>query len=1321
MKRIITLNKKIRTSIIIACAAYASSYSQSANVDVNLNIKHEVGGVSDFGRERHITLHAALTEPDWTGEEAKMKYLLEDLDVYLGRDNGRATFLFQDTPVDPEIANYPNIDSMDIKGKYWKKIHEEIEPFRLQYESRSTEMIMGTNPHPTYPTLSWFDNGSTTTNPPWQPKTVETSADWVTEYLDRYFAKSQGEDGMQLPKYWEVINEPDMLMMTGQFMVTSQEKLWEYHNLVAEGVKARLGEKAPLIGGMTWGQHDFYRPDGIGRFKAGYLDEFLDTENKAIHSAMSQTAYGNIQKPWYQWDVMWKGFMDVAGDNMDFYAVHIYDWPLWESEGGAIRSGGHTEAMLDMMEWYDVNKNGVRKPVVISEYGAVSTYIDKPNLDPKRRDWENLKPFSNMLMQFLERPDYITKTMPFTPVKAEWGDYRNGDGEVTNRYPYTMMDQDAAGNWQWSEYIKWYELWADVEGTRIDTKANDLDVQVDAYIDGKTTYLILNNLETSDKVLNLNFFGENGNTIENVRIKHLFLSGNQPTLTDTVVDSAPKSVTIGAESTMILAYNYAQEVQIDEISKEYKYYGESLSGSNGSTPHRVQINNGTLTAQVNGVNIPSKGEAMLRLCGSYFWTHISSQDDRNIITVNGFPLEFNSDWRGEDPGRNTFFGVLEVPVPIEYLKTNNVITSTLLNQNTYTNVSIQVWDMSVDPGRSDGTTPVETVSVTGVNVSPTSGAVDKGATTSLTASTVPANATNQFMTWTSSQPEIATVDANGLVTGVNLGTTTITIKTTDGNFEATAQITVNPAALIDVTGISVSPTSRTIFVGQSIQSVATILPEDSSNKKVNWLSNNSAIASVDSSGLITAISTGVAIITATTDDGEFKATTTITVTAAGNSLIIQAEDYTSTGGAFDGFQTFVANGITGTNFNQTGDWAEYSINIAEGGDYQVDYFLGTSVNGAAIEFILDNTSVMKDNVPNNESWDTFESLTASQPVTLSSGNHVIRLLSAGTSGWEWNMDRFELTKLGVSSEINVDGISVSTTLVSLNEGETEQLSASVSPQNATDKTVNWSSNNSSVASVDSNGLVTGVTGGTAIITATAVNGGFSANSTVIVSESVPSSPLVIQAEDFSNTGGTSEGFQIYNTGGITATNFNQTGDWAEYTINVSENGTYEVEYFMGTSVNGAAVEFILDGVSVMKDNVANNGNWDTFVSLKSSQSFFLSSGTHTIRLLSVGTNGWEWNMDRFILTKARSLKRLSNSNSVSIYPNPAIDFITIGRLGQGESHVKIYDIKGINNLSRNINSADNTIQIDRLAIGVYFIEVVNKTTGIKNTFRLIKN
>ena len=87
-----------------------------------------------------------------------------------------------------------------------------------------------------------------------------------------------------------------------------------------------------------------------------------------------------------------------------------------------------------------------------------------------------------------------------------------------------------------------------------------------------------------------------------------------------------------------------------------------------------------------------------------------------------------------------------------------------------------------------------TTKVTGVTVNPTSATLKVGATTQLTKTIAPANATNQSVTWTSGDTSVATVDGNGLVTAVSAGTTSITVKTADGNFTATCSVTVQQPA-----------------------------------------------------------------------------------------------------------------------------------------------------------------------------------------------------------------------------------------------------------------------------------------------------------------------------------------------------------------------------------------------------------------------------------------------------------------------------------------------------------------------------------------------
>jgi hypothetical protein len=83
------------------------------------------------------------------------------------------------------------------------------------------------------------------------------------------------------------------------------------------------------------------------------------------------------------------------------------------------------------------------------------------------------------------------------------------------------------------------------------------------------------------------------------------------------------------------------------------------------------------------------------------------------------------------------------------------------------------------------------VAVTGVTVSPTSAAINAGATQQLTATVAPSNATNKNVTWSSSNSGIASVNGSGLVTAVAAGTATITVTTQDGNRTATSSITVN--------------------------------------------------------------------------------------------------------------------------------------------------------------------------------------------------------------------------------------------------------------------------------------------------------------------------------------------------------------------------------------------------------------------------------------------------------------------------------------------------------------------------------------------------
>ena len=171
--------------------------------------------------------------------------------------------------------------------------------------------------------------------------------------------------------------------------------------------------------------------------------------------------------------------------------------------------------------------------------------------------------------------------------------------------------------------------------------------------------------------------------------------------------------------------------------------------------------------------------------------------------------------------------------------------------------------------------PTPETHVTGVSVSPTTGSITVGQTLQLTPTVTPADATDKSVSYSSSDEAVATVSATGLVTGAGAGNATITVTTTDGSFTATCAVTV--AAAVAVTGVTVSPETDSISVGEDLTLTATVAPENATNKAVTWSSSAEGIATVSDAGVVHGVSAGEATITATTVDGNFTDTATITV------------------------------------------------------------------------------------------------------------------------------------------------------------------------------------------------------------------------------------------------------------------------------------------------------------------------------------------------------------------------------------------------------------------------------------------------------------
>ncbi len=189
--------------------------------------------------------------------------------------------------------------------------------------------------------------------------------------------------------------------------------------------------------------------------------------------------------------------------------------------------------------------------------------------------------------------------------------------------------------------------------------------------------------------------------------------------------------------------------------------------------------------------------------------------------------------------------------------------------------------------------------VSDIIISPEEATIEVGEKATLTAEVKPDEVANKNVKWISSNDSIATVE-NGIVTGIKEGNATITAITESGNKRAEAKITVKKSqdsntddtkkddnkqdgsnkdnnTTINVTGVKVTPINSKIVVGKSVTLVATISPENATNKNLKWVSSDEKIATVTQNGVVTGVAEGIVEISVITEDGQKVAKSTVTV------------------------------------------------------------------------------------------------------------------------------------------------------------------------------------------------------------------------------------------------------------------------------------------------------------------------------------------------------------------------------------------------------------------------------------------------------------
>ncbi len=361
-----------------------------------------------------------------------------------------------------------------------------------------------------------------------------------------------------------------------------------------------------------------------------------------------------------------------------------------------------------------------------------------------------------------------------------------------------------------------------------------------------------------------------------------------------------------------------------------------------------------------------------------------------------------------------------------------------------------------------------------IQLSASTATLETGLTKKINASVYPTGAYDA-LSWTSSNPKVAQVSSNGTITAVASGSAVITAKTANGK---TASVNV----LVKTPTVKLSAISKTMYRGETTKLTAT-----SSNKKpVSWTSSDPTIASVDSNGTIKTLKNGTVKISASANGG--KATCTITVKepiqiSATTSSIYRGK--TTTLKAIPAYSTTItwmsSNPLIATvssNGVVTGKKAGTVTITAKAFGKSVAKTIkvvepSLKVTGST-SLYRGKTTTLKATT----SYSTKVTWTSSKPsIATVSSNGVVTSKKAGTVTITAKAFGKSVTKTikVVEPSLKVTGST------SLYRGKTTTLKATTSYSTK----VTWTSSKPSIATVSSNGVVTGKKAGTVTITAKA--------------------------------------------------------------------------------------------------------------------------------------------------------------------------------------------------------------------------------------------
>ena len=387
---------------------------------------------------------------------------------------------------------------------------------------------------------------------------------------------------------------------------------------------------------------------------------------------------------------------------------------------------------------------------------------------------------------------------------------------------------------------------------------------------------------------------------------------------------------------------------------------------------------------------------------------------------------------------------------------------------------------------------------------------------------LPNNATDKKITWSSSNPSVADV-SEGLVSAHSVGTTIITAASK--NNTATLKVCVI-RRVVDV----LIDSFVTIQPQQTYQITPTILPLDATIHTTIWTSSDTSIVDVSENGLLSALSVGKATVTLTVTDGIsiHVSASSITVAIPVSDISIEQNNVTCNlndvyqinpvilpSSATDKSMIWSSSDISVLTVSPTGlvkcikdGTSTVTVTSKSSLEKQTTVLftvmpaisvVNVSLNAKAMGVLIHNTyQAISSIVPSNATYKTLTWSSSDDKIVSVSPSGMITALSDGKAVITVTSVNGKSASIIVTTIIPVVSVSISNPYISLQPKQSCPIIATVFPENARNKTVKWTSSNSSIVSVTQTGFITALSVGNAVITVTTLDGSKTSSCNVFV-------------------------------------------------------------------------------------------------------------------------------------------------------------------------------------------------------------------------------